>query len=168
MTWLRPVLYRSSTPSVLLLLKGLIFIGLCLWYSMLIQVPEMCFDPLRIGWQCGLWPRSEEEGPEWQGSCSGTVWSSVAGAAEGAGQSKRLEQITVLLFNYSQPYTTSLLFVFTALAYHRMASRELEHGNISRPLSLTPSVTHGRRSGLFAGLVLDFQRVLKCTTSLLF
>lgn len=38
---------------------------------MLIQVPEMCFDPLRIGWQCGLRPRSGEEGLEWQGSCRG-------------------------------------------------------------------------------------------------
>lgn len=101
MTWLRPAFYRSSTPSVPSLLKGLIFIGPCLWYSMLIQVSEMRFDPLRIGWQRELWPGGGEEGPGWRGESGGTVWSGVAGAVGGAGQSKRLEQITALLFNYN-------------------------------------------------------------------
>lgn len=57
------------------------------------------------------------------------------------GQSKRLEQITALRFNYSLPDTTSPLFVFTALAYHRAASRELQHGNISNPLTTTTTTT---------------------------
>lgn len=73
----------------------------------------------------GCDPIVKRRGQSGRGVVVGLFEAASAGAAEGAGQSKRLEQITVLLFNYSQPYTTSLLFVFTALAYHRMASREL-------------------------------------------
>lgn len=69
-----------------------------------------------------------------RGVAAGAVWSSVARAAEGVGQSKRLEKITLLLFNYSRPYKTSVLFVFAALAYRCKASWKLKHGNISRPL----------------------------------
>lgn len=154
MTWLRPVLYRSSTPSVPFLLKGLIFIGLCLWYSMLIQGPEMCFDPLRIGWQCGLWPRSEEEGPEWQGSCRGTVWSSVARAVEGARQSKRLEQITALLFNYSQlDNLSAVCFYSPGLSLHGLTGT-LTWNHIKSPHDK-------RKEGLFAAFLFDFQRDLE-------
>lgn len=75
-----------------------------------------------------------------------------AGAAEGAGQSKRLEQITVLLFNYSQPYTTSLLFVFTALAYHRIASRE--HMEMYQGRSLSLPLTYCWSGVILSGLSL--------------
>lgn len=73
----------------------------------------------------GCDPVVKRRGRSGRGVVAGPFEAASARAAEGAGQSKGLEQITVLLFNYSQPNTTSLLFVFTALAYHRTASWEL-------------------------------------------
>lgn len=53
------------------------------------------------------------------GVSKGAFEAASPGQSKELGQSKRLEQITALRFNYSPPDTTSPLFVFTALAYHR-------------------------------------------------
>lgn len=56
-----------------------------------------------------------------EGVSRGAFEAASPGQSKEPGQSKRLEQITALRFNYNPPDTTSLLFVFTALAYHRAA-----------------------------------------------
>lgn len=79
-------------------------------------------------------PAAEGRGVLGRGGVGGGAFEAASpGQSKEPGQSKRLEQITALRFNYSPPDTTSPLFVFTALAYHRAASRELQHGNISSP-----------------------------------
>lgn len=73
----------------------------------------------------GCDPVVKRRGRSGRGVVEGLFEAAAPGQSKELGNQRGLEQITALLFNYSQPDTTSLLFVFTALAYQRMASREL-------------------------------------------
>lgn len=139
MTWLRPVLYRSSTPSVPLRLKGLIFIGLCLWYFMLIQVPEMCFDPSGLGGNVGCDLVVRRRGRSGRGVVVGLFEAASPGQSKELGNqrgSSRLRSCSLITVSSTQPLCCLFLQPWPITAWpHGNSNMETYQGlSFSLPL----------------------------------